>query len=61
VTIGWDTPDELRVLSRVRFGVRMTGETTNGIAFGATIRADNSSTASPAPPARPSSRASTAR
>jgi outer membrane protein OmpU len=29
-------------VSRVRFGVNMTGETDSGIAFGATIRADNS-------------------
>jgi outer membrane protein OmpU len=34
--------DELRAVSRVRFGVRMTGETPTGITFGATIRADNS-------------------
>jgi outer membrane protein OmpU len=33
--------DELRAISRVRFGVRMTGETDTGITFGATIRADN--------------------
>jgi outer membrane protein OmpU len=33
--------DELRAISRVRFGVRMTGETPTGITFGATIRADN--------------------
>jgi outer membrane protein OmpU len=33
--------EDLRAVSRVRFGVRMTGETTNGIAFGAEIRADN--------------------
>jgi outer membrane protein OmpU len=33
--------DEVRAISRVRFGVRMTGETTTGITFGATIRADN--------------------
>ena len=36
-----DTPDDLRVVSRVRFGVNMTGETDSGITFGATIRADN--------------------
>ena len=36
-----DTPDDFRVLSRVRFGVNMTGETDSGITFGATIRADN--------------------
>jgi outer membrane protein OmpU len=35
-----DTPDDLRVVSRVRFGVNMTGETDSGITFGATIRAD---------------------
>lgn len=33
--------DDLRAVSRVRFGVRMTGETPTGITFGATIRADN--------------------
>jgi outer membrane protein OmpU len=33
--------DELRAVSRVRFGVNMTGETDSGITFGATIRADN--------------------
>jgi outer membrane protein OmpU len=38
-----DTPDDLRAVSRVRFGVNMTGETDSGITFGATIRADNSS------------------
>lgn len=38
-----DTPDDLRAISRVRFGVNMTGETDSGITFGATIRADNSS------------------
>jgi outer membrane protein OmpU len=37
----FDTPDDLRVVSRVRFGVNMTGETDSGITFGATIRADN--------------------
>lgn len=39
--VDFESADELRVVSRVRFGVRMSGETTNGIAFGATIRADN--------------------
>jgi outer membrane protein OmpU len=34
--------DDLRAVSRVRFGVNMTGETDSGITFGATIRADNS-------------------
>jgi outer membrane protein OmpU len=34
--------DNLRAISRVRFGVNMTGETDSGITFGATIRADNS-------------------
>jgi outer membrane protein OmpU len=34
--------DDLRAISRVRFGVNMTGETDSGITFGATIRADNS-------------------
>jgi outer membrane protein OmpU len=33
--------DEIRAIARVRFGVRMTGETPTGITFGATIRADN--------------------
>jgi outer membrane protein OmpU len=33
--------DDLRGVSRVRFGVNMTGETDSGITFGATIRADN--------------------
>jgi outer membrane protein OmpU len=37
-----DVPDDLRAISRVRFGVNMTGETDSGITFGATIRADNS-------------------
>jgi len=37
-----DTPDDLRAISRVRFGVNMTGESDSGITFGATIRADNS-------------------
>ena len=37
----FDTPDDLRAVSRVRFGVNMTGETDSGITFGATIRADN--------------------
>ena len=37
----FDTPDDLRAISRVRFGVNMTGETDSGITFGATIRADN--------------------
>jgi outer membrane protein OmpU len=36
-----DTPDDLRAISRVRFGVNMTGETDAGITFGAEIRADN--------------------
>jgi outer membrane protein OmpU len=36
-----DTPDDLRAVSRVRFGVNMTGETDSGITFGGTIRADN--------------------
>jgi outer membrane protein OmpU len=33
--------NDLRAVSRVRFGVNMTGETNSGITFGATIRADN--------------------
>ena len=40
-TTAIDTPDDLRAISRVRFGVNMTGETDSGITFGATIRADN--------------------
>ncbi len=36
-----DTEDDVRAISRVRFGVNMTGETDHGITFGATIRADN--------------------
>jgi outer membrane protein OmpU len=36
-----DAPDDLRAVSRVRFGVNMTGETDSGITFGGTIRADN--------------------
>ncbi len=36
-----DVTDDLRAISRVRFGVNMTGETDSGITFGATIRADN--------------------
>ena len=36
-----ETDDDLRAVSRVRFGVNMTGETDSGITFGATIRADN--------------------
>jgi len=38
----FDTPDDLRAFSRVRFGVNMSGVTDSGITFGATIRADNS-------------------
>lgn len=34
--------EDLRAVSRVRFGVSMTGTTDAGITFGATIRADNS-------------------
>lgn len=33
--------DDFRAVSRVRFGVTMTGESDSGITFGATIRADN--------------------
>lgn len=36
-----DADDDVRAISRVRFGVRMTGETPTGITFGGTIRADN--------------------
>jgi outer membrane protein OmpU len=35
-------PDDLRAVSRIRFGVNMTGETDSGFAFGGSIRADNS-------------------
>jgi outer membrane protein OmpU len=38
---GEEDENEFRAISRVRFGVRMTGESTSGITFGATIRADN--------------------
>lgn len=34
-------PDDLRAVSRVRFGVVMTGESDSGIVFGASVRADN--------------------
>jgi outer membrane protein OmpU len=34
-------PDDLRAISRVRFGVNLTGESDSGITFGASIRADN--------------------
>ena len=34
-------PDTLRVISQVRFGVEMTGETESGIVFGAEIWADD--------------------
>ncbi len=37
--------DDLRALSRVRFGVIMTGQSDSGIEFGATIRADNAPSA----------------
>jgi outer membrane protein OmpU len=33
--------EDLRAVSRIRFGVTMTGESDSGITFGATIRADN--------------------
>lgn len=36
-----DTDDDIQAISRVRFGVQMTGESDAGITFGATIRADN--------------------
>jgi outer membrane protein OmpU len=35
------TPDDWRAVSRIRFGVNMTGTTDSGITFGGTIRADN--------------------
>ena len=37
----YDGTDDVKAVSRVRFGVNMTGETNSGITFGATIRADN--------------------
>ncbi|MBA3324919.1 MAG: porin, partial [Rhodobacteraceae bacterium] len=37
-----DDDEDLRAISRVRFGVTMTGESDAGITYGATIRADNS-------------------
>ncbi len=36
-----DFEDDVRAVSRVRFGVNMTGTTNSDITFGATIRADN--------------------
>lgn len=33
--------EDLRAVSRVRFGVNMAGETDSGISFGASVRADN--------------------
>ncbi len=36
-----DAYEEFRAVSRVRFGVTMSGETDTGITYGATIRADN--------------------
>lgn len=33
--------EDLRAISRVRFGAQMTGESASGITFGAVIRADN--------------------
>ena len=35
--------EDVKAISRVRFGVNMAGETDSGISFGATIRADNAS------------------
>ena len=54
------TDDDLRAVSRVRFGVNMTGETDSGITFGATIRADNAigGEGGPADRARPPARSS---
>ena len=51
-----DTPDDLRAVSRVRFGVNMTGETDSGITFGATIRADNADRRPGRRPRRPDRR-----
>jgi hypothetical protein len=43
-TLGtFEDSGDVRAVSRVRFGVRMSGETNSGITFGATIRADNAS------------------
>lgn len=36
-----DGHDKIRAVSRVRFGVLMTGETNSGITFGGSIRGDN--------------------
>ena len=52
-----DATDDLRAVSRVRFGVNMTGETDSGITFGATIRADNASGGQGDPAQRPDRRA----
>jgi len=41
VDAGGDAPDDVRAISRVRFGVNLTGATDGGITFGASIRADN--------------------
>lgn len=38
---GDENYEDFVAISRVRFGVRMTGETPTGITYGATIRADN--------------------
>ncbi|MBP7001298.1 porin [Amaricoccus sp.] len=39
----YEGTEDLRAVSRIRFGVTMTGESDSGITFGATIRADNAS------------------
>lgn len=36
-----DGSEDVRAISRVRFGVAMTGESDSGVGFGASIRADN--------------------
>jgi len=40
---GLNGEEDLRAVSRVRFGVNMAGETDSGITFGASVRADNAS------------------
>lgn len=41
VTTLFEGSEDLRAISRIRWGVTMTGESNSGITFGATIRADN--------------------
>lgn len=44
--------DDLRAVSRIRFGVVMTGESDSGISYGASIRADNAPSGGTGPSAR---------